>query len=1407
MELPSYFAQVRTEAATIWETLESSPVLAGPWHRMFQQVRSPRHVLSELLQNADDSGATCASAKIVDDTFVFEHNGRDFTADEFASLCRFGYSNKRALHTIGFRGVGFKSTFSLGDEVHLSTPTLSVKFTKSRFTEPVWTPEVPFRERTTIEVHLTDKGAKKELEMNLAEWLASSASLLFFRNVRTLQVNDTELQWVDCGDGPCPNSTLLKLNGTEQSPCLLIRSSQEPFPAEALEEIRAERILTEEEALDMPPCSVELLLCNDSRLFVVLPTGVKTNLPFAANAPFVQDTARLKVKDPASSPTNRWLLERIGRLAADSMLAWLNSPDASSEFLAQAYDLMPKANREESSLEGSCAVAVKIAFDSVLENRKYVLTDANRLVAGGECLEVPSELMEVWSASELGRILAQDHKAMASRHLSDATLQKLRDRQAVVHISRDLVVQQLKQISPTKPQSWKQMLKLWSYLSEEIPAYEWGNNDLRGLRVVPVQGQQALFAANDVIRLGEKRLLASDDDWVFMSAHLRVYNPNWSRFLAEQRKIAERDGDAELAAEVDRAYRLQNHFKLSDSSDTNQVMRQVAADFYSSGRETISDCIRLAQIAARLGASVGPEFRFVTKNKNVIQAGEGVIADETGRVADIVPETWADTHILHDSYWSTWTSCTRQEWLEWIESGKASLARFPSITVSPKSFWSKWEFDAELASRGFTSTYETPYKTQHFEFADFDFEPELWKHWEQLAVNDEGFWADLLQHILDQGPALWEKCLDTKAVQIAKKGSKYPIISAGIVPGWIRKLRDLPCLRDTRGVARKPSEVMRRTAATEPSVDVEPFIPVDVDNETNRPLLEALKVRSTPTGPKQILERIRALAETDSPPIEEVEKWYRRLDGLLLNCTSEEVREIRELFDSEPLIRSASHGWVRSREVFISASAEDVPDTPLILQSVRDLELWRRIHVADRPNAELVLQWLRELPVGEPLPAESAKRVRSALARLGVTAWEQCGHWLNISNEWVPTSEIRYSVSMRSLTKTQELFPSVKQATADFTMLDFDSLDRYPFADVPSLASRLDERVSSKAIQSFVLKKKPWLECLAKNLARIEVPSEVEQARLREAALRLAQTEWKQGAELETVPYLNGVPVGAARRVPAVWSGTTLYVAEASVAKMAAPVSREIARGFDHERIGDAVKFCFERDPDFILEYLEQEFTLSPSPLDSPEEPVPEESVPEKPVEAPRGPAEASPGEVTVATDSPTDANDHALVERPARPPAPKEQDCEEQEGSPPPPAGPEPNRNQRHRERLEKPQLIERFAQAKGLRSDGEGRFIGGDGTILKRAQDSVFPWELRQAGSEESQFLMPYEHCLDRESIVLDAEVWSLLSSPNAKYVLLLVAPDSSPILRTGADLAKDIENRRIELYPAKYRLSPVL
>jgi hypothetical protein len=179
MEPPFYFNRIQGQAKSRWEQLENDAELAGPWRQLFSQIQSPRHVLSELLQNADDAGAHTARVAIKDGVFIFEHDGHDFYEDEFRSLCRFGYSNKRTLHTIGFRGVGFKSTFSLGDEVKLFTPSLAVCFMKNRFTEPIWIPNAQSSELTRIEVAISDFHRAEEVNKNLKEWGKSPVSLLF----------------------------------------------------------------------------------------------------------------------------------------------------------------------------------------------------------------------------------------------------------------------------------------------------------------------------------------------------------------------------------------------------------------------------------------------------------------------------------------------------------------------------------------------------------------------------------------------------------------------------------------------------------------------------------------------------------------------------------------------------------------------------------------------------------------------------------------------------------------------------------------------------------------------------------------------------------------------------------------------------------------------------------------------------------------------------------------------------------------------------------------------------------------------------------------------------------------------------------------------------------------------------
>ena len=63
-------------------------------------------------------------------------------------------------------------------------------------------------------------------------------------------------------------------------------------------------------------------------------------MPFSLNATFVQDPDRKRIKDPATSPTNNWLLKRVGRLAGYSITKWLMNNTLDLFERAQAYGLL-----------------------------------------------------------------------------------------------------------------------------------------------------------------------------------------------------------------------------------------------------------------------------------------------------------------------------------------------------------------------------------------------------------------------------------------------------------------------------------------------------------------------------------------------------------------------------------------------------------------------------------------------------------------------------------------------------------------------------------------------------------------------------------------------------------------------------------------------------------------------------------------------------------------------------------------------------------------------------------------------------------------------------------------------------------------------------------------------------------
>ena len=1386
MRQPGYFKNIQRNASKRWAQLEGDPELAGPWRQLFLQVQSPRHVVSELLQNADDAGATKATVEVNGSEFIFTHNGEDFDEQQFASLCRFGFSNKRTLHTIGFRGVGFKSTFSLGDEVRLFTPTLSVAFHKQRFTEPQWTESNGATAgQTEVRVAIQSERIRQELGKNLQEWSESPASLLFFKNIRCLQVHERELRWESQGTGPIERSEWMSVSTAPSEQYLIIRSSEEDFPEDALQEIRDERMASDEETT-FPPCQVEIVLGMEGRLFVVLPTGVKTELPFACNAPFIQDPARMKIKDPALSPTNGWLLRRAGELAADTMLAWVSRKSLCIEERCRAYGLLPDVDRQDNSVEGSCATIVEESFEAKIEGAEFLLTEAKTLAPSNNCLAVPGELLDIWSPAQVSASFSAAKTAILSRHVSDPDRKKLIHWGYITNLTKVQVLETLEKNRLPRPRHWQQLLNLWNYVAPEVNA---SSRNHRNVRIVPVQGKDLLYAHNEVVRLGERRTLRTDD-WEFLAPYLLVLDSSWTRWLSQRRPTSETTGEDVLKNQLEAATNIFRALGLTDSTDMDRVMSKVSDSFFTQeSPPKIRDCVRLAHIAARLGAAVNDQFKFVTEDgqlRTVVR--NPILADVHGDLDMFVDAAWYQNHGLNNAYGNVSEICTDAEWRQWVQSPGSRLRTFVPLVQTATPITGRDRLREILGQRGFDGELYFHYKHDNFRLFDWEFPSRNWDHWTLLAQDDEFFWGRLLTRILQQPQLYWSGATDARAFQVGTTGNIRAVTQEHLIPRWIIRLRDLPCLSDTLGKPRQPAELLRRTPETEPFVGVQPFIKAELDTEAVRPLLILLGVRDKPTGPERLLERLQALASSSTPLVPEVQKWCHSLDQLFDRCSTEEIRGIKTAFTDRRLILTDTAEWASADEVFLNSDEDGVPGAALIHPALREFAIWRKIGIPERPTADMEIEWLKGLPSSGKLTPAQARRIRRLLPVYPSRIWDETRHWLNLEGDWAPAGSLVYSLTMQSLVSWSHLFPTIKGKTADFRPLSSETCQNHPFSSLQRLGDVIEERFQGQSglPDSQV---KPWLVALGNGLRRVVLDDAEQTGRVRELAHRLAQTRLQVAWGIESEPYIDGKPAGTPRPIEVYWQANTLYVQNGSPAKMAKVVPQEIGRAFERSEITEAIKLCYERSTEFIDEYLEESFDLSLIEEVEPEPPEGPDMSTENGDAGGKLLLDASDGKFDAGG---ADAGDQDQVYEDID----EFTDLEPDDGE----LSPGPAR----RPRPQQPSVIERFAQSRGFAMNGNGRLDHPDGSWLERTRgNNVFPWALRFGEGELVQYYWPKEHCIQQEPLHLEAEIWDLCEKFPDFYSLILTDSSGHPREISGALLVEMRKQETLVLHSAAYRL----
>lgn len=163
----------------------------------------------ELLQNADDAGASRLAICRCGTLLLVANDGHPFTPAEFESLCRSAASSKHRGSSIGYRGIGFKLVVGFAKIVHLLSGNLEATFSRELTSKAI--PQasrvplirIPHSLDPTAQSHFADTSKKltqegyktififDELIANSIESEFASfdpTSLLFLRNIQQVEL-------------------------------------------------------------------------------------------------------------------------------------------------------------------------------------------------------------------------------------------------------------------------------------------------------------------------------------------------------------------------------------------------------------------------------------------------------------------------------------------------------------------------------------------------------------------------------------------------------------------------------------------------------------------------------------------------------------------------------------------------------------------------------------------------------------------------------------------------------------------------------------------------------------------------------------------------------------------------------------------------------------------------------------------------------------------------------------------------------------------------------------------------------------------------------------------------------------------------------------------------------------------
>jgi hypothetical protein len=346
------------------------------------QLSDPAHLIPELLQNAEDAGATQVRIQLDEKGILFQHNGARFEAEHVDAICSMCNSTKRgSLNYIGTFGLGFKSTFAISKNPEIHSGGYSFQFNDETTIVPEWiTPEdIYSRWNVTIVLPLKDKRSYESVLKQLEGFEKNNAKpMIFLDKLEKISIHrngtdtlfekgDVEILELKEISKSFEFVEIKKSGNSRKHFC--VYTLQKSIPPDLLEHVQIKRSLELPKGHDYKTnvkiafeigSDGHIVPSTDGLLSAFLPTKIRTFLAFDVNAGFLLSTNRESLESVEDEYTC-WLIECA--VEALKVIIELYKERAPKEFWPDIYRLLPmQAGAREEWIERELCAPIKNTF-------------------------------------------------------------------------------------------------------------------------------------------------------------------------------------------------------------------------------------------------------------------------------------------------------------------------------------------------------------------------------------------------------------------------------------------------------------------------------------------------------------------------------------------------------------------------------------------------------------------------------------------------------------------------------------------------------------------------------------------------------------------------------------------------------------------------------------------------------------------------------------------------------------------------------------------------------------------------------------------------------------------------------------------------------------------------------------